>query len=240
MVSRESKVSAPARENGSASVIVSRMERVANRHMPPWLLRFRRIRVAALVNPAPQRIPSLSGITSRCITEAESDELGELFPDAARRQAFFRNGSICAVAVAEGKICAMAWARPGPGDCVTDDSVRLGFRWGLEAGEAWLHNGEALPDARGSGVYLTAFRRLMEEMVQRGISRCYALITDANVESQRTHGRLGMREIARLRYVRAGGLGYYGWESQVVSGSGWTFERSYRICPGNFCQKPAA
>jgi hypothetical protein len=221
-------------------VMATKMERFTNRHVPPWLLRFRRVRLTGLVNPAPHKIPSLGSVTSRCLTEEESHELGELMPDAARRREFFRNGSICAVAVSEGKVCAMAWGRPGPGDCVTDDNVRLGFRWGLEAGEAWLHNGEALTGARGSGVYLTAFRRLMEEMVNRGIARCYGLITDGNVESTRTHTRLGMREIATVRYVRMGGFGCYRWESPVVSGSGWTFERSYRICPGNFLQKPAA
>lgn len=185
MSSRYSKLRQQVRENGLATTAVRTGERLANDYAPPWLLRFRRILVMGMAGPAPERVPSLSGITSRCLAIEESHELDSVFPGTSRHHEFFRDGSICAVAIAERKICAMAWARIGPGDCVVDDSVRHGFRWALEEGEAWLHNGEALGEARGSGVYLTAFRRLMEEMVIRGVKRCYALISDGNTESLR-------------------------------------------------------
>jgi hypothetical protein len=213
--------------------MASLIQRVANR-LPPWLLRFHDIVLVEMNALDSKQIPVMKAFTSDRVTEKTEQELHELSPNTARNLRFLKHGCICAVAKSEGKVGAMAWGRPGPGSCIMDDTIRLGFRWELKDGEAWMHNGEALKEMRVSGIYLTAFRRLIEEFEARGVKRCYGYISPTNAESIRTHKRLGVREIATIQYVRFAGIGWYRWKSAARSGFTSTFKRSLRLSPADF------
>jgi hypothetical protein len=184
--------------------------------------------------PEPTRIPVLSGVTSRCVALDELHEFSDFLSSSSRNSHFLQDGSICAAAIAEDKVGAVAWARLGPRECVVDDSYSHGFRWQLEADEAWLHNGEARADLQGTGVYLSAFRRLLEELDARGVVRCYGHIAEHNAASLSAHRRLGLRQLATLHYTRVAGVGFYRWRSPLCSGSVWTFKRSLRLRPADF------
>jgi hypothetical protein len=225
------------RTSGFTAVVTRRLRRLVNSHVPARLLRFRTFQVVRLLRPDPGRIPALRGITSRCLTSIDDAQaVDAFFPGYKWHHDFLRNGSICAIALIEGRACAMVWAWIGPGDCTVDDNVRLGFRWKLKAGEAWVHNGEALAEMNGSGVYLSAFQRLMAELRVRKVHCCYGAVHLQNQESASVHKRLGMQNLALFRYVRVCGMGYYGWQSSETSGHRWTLTPSLEMHPENFLQ----
>lgn len=232
MPSRLQKFRQQIGEGGLANTLVQGVEKAGNGYAPPFVFRSRRL-VLVVAEPNPQRIPSLNGVESGFLTPEQREKFSAI-PELARFSGLLAGGSSCAIALTEGKACAMAWARIGPGDFVMDDNYRNGFRWQMQAGEAWVHNGEAFGSARGAGVYLTAYKRMMEEFLKRGVKQVYGQITVGNVDSERTHRRLGFREVATLHYVRVGGVGCYRWKTASGSGVNWTLKRSDTVCPGEF------
>jgi hypothetical protein len=211
--------------------------RLAKTIFPACVFRAREGILMEMAEICPEKIPTLRGFETRIATQADLSGLCSVSPRPKAFLRLFDGGSICVVAQSSDSIVAIVWAQVGPGVCTVDDSYRHGYRWRLEAGDAWIHNSISHPDFRNSGVYLVAYRRLLEELAGRGVSRCYSLINESNRNSLRVHSRLQMHPIVYLSYRRILFYGRYQICHRENKVTAWTIRRSFTFRIRNF-RKP--
>jgi hypothetical protein len=180
----------------------------------------------------PGKIPTRSGYHTRIATPADLPGLCTVSPQPHAFVRLFESGALCILAENEDGIAALVWAQIGPGDCTVDASYKHGYRWRLQAGEAWIHNGISHPDVRNTcrgWVYIVAFRRLLEELAARGVSRCYGLISQANTNSLNVHRRLHLEPIVSLSYRRLLFWGRYQFCREGTRTVLWTLRPSLTV-----------
>jgi len=187
------------------------------------------------------KVTHMSGYHGRLATWADLEGLCSISPKPRTFMRFFRSGAICAVAEGKAGIVAMVWAHIGPVECAVDAKYKHGYRWRLQIGEAWIHNGESRPDIRNTyraGVYVIAFYRLLEELAARGVSRCYGRIAQENSNSLKVHMRLHLRPVMYSSYRR---IAFYGWYT-LCHNDGCTITRTLRraitLDSGHFGRSP--
>jgi hypothetical protein len=226
-----------AQRDGLVRTLWSGLKRVGNDLAPSWFFRARDVLLVAMPQVSCAHIPALRGARARIV---DVDQISELLPIAenpSRLHQLFDQGSICAAAEAPGgQIGAMAWAWLGPGDCPVDARYSHGLRCRLRAGEAWVHNGEASPALRRTGIYLAAYRALLEELARRGVRRCYGQISMRNTESLQVHRRLGLSPVAQIVYRRIALIGFYHLRCGKTTQRTWTLRSALTISPTDWLE----
>lgn len=228
--------------DGLAHTLWSGLKRVGNDRAPGWIFRARDVLLVAMPELSYAHIPTLRGARARIMHVDQISELLPITENPSGLHHLFDQGSICAAAEAPGgQIGAMAWAWLGPGDCPVDARYSHGLRWRLRADEAWVHNGEASPALRRTGVYLAAYRTLLEELARRGVRRCYGQISMRNTESLQVHRRLGLNPVAQIFYRRIALIGFYRLRCGETTRRIWTLRSALAISPADWLESlPAA
>jgi hypothetical protein len=219
-----------AQRDGLAHILWSGLKRVGNDCAPSWLFRASDTLLVAMPQLRYAHIPTLRGLRSQIMNAGQISQLLPITGTPAALPRLFDHGSICVMTEApDGQSGAMAWAWLGPGDCPVEAWYRHGFRWRLRSDEAWLHNGEASSAQRRTGVYLSAYRALLEELARRGIRRCYGRISVRNPESLQVHRRLGLSPFAHISYRRIALVGIYRLHTDKTSRRIWTLRPAVTI-----------
>jgi hypothetical protein len=124
--------------------------------------------------------------------------------DPRKLDRFASEGDRCLLAVSDGAVHAMEWARLGPG-AYDHDRTRLGVSFTLPAGVCWLHNGlKAEHGATGSWALIMG--RLKPYLEARGVSTVYLQVDAGNRHSRDSHLSLGFQAAGRLVSLRVLGL----------------------------------
>jgi hypothetical protein len=122
-------------------------------------------------------------------------------PDKAAR--LLSSGDVGLLALGDGQLHAMEWARLGPAD-YHEDERRLGVVFKVPARYVWLHNGSGGGDGRGPWAMILGW--LPGFLEERQIEVACLQVASNNSYSIRCHESLGFARVARLVAMRLWGF----------------------------------
>lgn len=173
--------------------------------MPARRLGFR---VAELMGARTRELRRLSRIPRAfCVRPARpSDEalLSEFMGSPAKTRRLLASGDGGFLALAEERVQAMEWSRPGPAEYAWD-LKELGVVFKVPPRFCWLHNG----DGRGAGLlgpWAMILGRLPDLLEERGIEAAGLQVSADNRYSIQCHESLGFRKVGRVVSFGVGGL----------------------------------
>jgi hypothetical protein len=142
-------------------------------------------------------------------------------PDKASR--LLSSGDVGLLALGDGKLQAMEWARLGPAD-YHEDERRLGVVFKVPARCAWLHNGSGGEGAVGPWAMI--FGWLPGFLEESGIEMLCNQVVSSNSYAIRCHESLGFGRVARLVAIRL-----WRWRLVVlrVKGGRWVRFRDHEL-----------
>jgi hypothetical protein len=120
-------------------------------------------------------------------------------PEKAAR--LLSSGDVGLLALGDGQLHAMEWARLGPAD-YHEDERRLGVVFKVPARYAWLHNGSG--GDGGVGPWAMILGWLPGFLEERGIDVVCNQVVSGNSYAVRCHESLGFRRVARVVAMRVG------------------------------------
>jgi hypothetical protein len=151
--------------------------------------------------------------------------LGTFMGNPGKAARLLASGDVGLIALAEGQLHAMEWARLGPAE-YHDDKARLGVVFKIPPRYGWLHNGSGA-DAHGTvGPWAMILGWLPGFLEERGIEVACLQVACHNAYSIHCHESLGFAKVARvvgLRLVR--------WQLVWlnVKGGGWVRFREHEL-----------
>lgn len=116
------------------------------------------------------------------------------------------SGDVGLLAIAEGRVQAMEWLRPGPAE-YDWDAIRLGVVFKVPARFCWLHNGAGSGGGGETGVlgpWAMILGRLPDFLRQRGLEVACLQVAYGDGYSVRCHRSLGFSSVGHVAALRVG------------------------------------
>jgi hypothetical protein len=141
--------------------------------------------------------------------------LGAFMGNPAKAARLLSSGDVGLLALGEGQLQAMEWARLGPAD-YHEDERRLGVVFKVPPRYAWLHNGSGADGAPGPWAMILSW--LPGYLEEWGIEVVCNVVGSSNSYAIRCHESLGFGRVARLVAMRL-----WGWRLVAlrVKGGRW-------------------
>jgi hypothetical protein len=154
-----------------------------------------------------RRLARLPGAyTVRTAERADEPMLGRLTGSPAKTARLLSGGDVGLLAMADGQVQAMEWARFGPAE-YDWDREELGVTFRVPDRWCWLHNGNGSGDGNGpKGPWAMILGWLPRLLLERGIETVCLQVASDNPYSIQCHESLGFRRVGGVRAVRVGAL----------------------------------
>ncbi len=149
--------------------------------------------------------------------------LGSFMGNPAKAARLLSSGDVGLLALGDGQLHAMEWARLGPAD-YGEDERRLGVVFKVPPRYAWLHNGSGGGDGRGPWAMILGW--LPGYLEERQIEVACLQVASNNTYSIRCHESLGFGRVARLVAMRLWGFRLV---ALRVKGGRWTRCRAHEL-----------
>jgi hypothetical protein len=127
--------------------------------------------------------------------------LGAFIGNPAKAARLLSSGDVGLLALGDGQLHAMEWARLGPAD-YDEDERRLGVVFRVPARYAWLHNGSSGGGGGGVGPWAMILGWLPGFLEERGIDVVCNQVVSSNAYAIHCHESLGFGRVARLVAMR--------------------------------------
>jgi hypothetical protein len=168
-----------------------------------------------------RRLPRAFSVRPACPDDEAM--LGAFMGNPAKAARLLSSGDVGLLALGEGQLHAMEWARLGPAD-YHEDERRLGVVFKVPARYAWLHNGSGADGALGPWAMI--FSWLPAFLEESGIEVVCNLVASGNSYAIRCHESLGFGRVARLVAMRL-----WGWQLVALrpKGGRWVRFREHEL-----------